>query len=137
MTLHQTLLPDGWPRPKGYANGILAEGRMIFTGGVIGWDEQERIVADDLSGQFRQVMKNILAILATADAGPEHIVRLTWYITDRDAYLAAQAEIGAIWREHMGRNYPAMAVVTVTSLMEAAAKIEIEATAVLPVTPAS
>ena len=133
MTIHQTLLPDGWPRPKGYANGILAEGRTIFTGGVIGWDEQERLVADDLVGQFRQVLKNILAILAKGGAGPEHIVRLTWYITDRDAYLASLAEIGAAWRDHMGRNYPAMAVVAVSSLMESAARIEIEATAVLPV----
>ena len=104
MTIHQTLLPDGWPRPKGYANGILAEGRMIFTGGVIGWDEQERLVADDLVGQFRQVLKNILAILAKGGAGPEHIVRLTWYSTDRDAYLASLVEIGAAWRDHMGRN---------------------------------
>ncbi|QNQ08482.1 RidA family protein [Sphingomonas alpina] len=93
---------------------------------------QKRIATNDLPGQFRQMLINIRAILAVADAGPEHIVRLTWYITDRDAYLAAQAEIGAIWREQMGRNYPAMAVVTVTALMEAAAKIEIEATAVLP-----
>lgn len=93
---------------------------------------QKRIATNDLPGQFRQMLINIRAILAVADAGSEHIVRLTWYITDRDAYLAAQAEIGAIWREQMGRNYPARAVVTVTALMEAAAKIEIEATAVLP-----
>jgi enamine deaminase RidA (YjgF/YER057c/UK114 family) len=105
---------------------------MIFTGGVIGWDEQERLVADDLVGQFRQVLKNILAILAEGGAGPEHLVRLTWYITDRDAYLASLAEIGTAWRDHMGRNYPAMAVVAVSSLMESAARIEIEATAVLP-----
>jgi enamine deaminase RidA (YjgF/YER057c/UK114 family) len=134
MTAHQTLLPDGWPRPRGYANGVLAEGRMIFTGGVIGWDEREHIVADDLAGQFRQILKNILAILAQGGAAPEHIVRLTWYITDRQAYLSSLAEIGAIWREYMGRNYPAMAVVVVTALVEARALIEIEATAVLPVT---
>ena len=132
MTAHQTLLPEGWPRPRGYANGVLAEGRMIFTGGVIGWDEREHIVADDLAGQFRQILENILAILAEGGAGPEHIVRLTWYVTDRDAYLASLAEIGAIWREHMGRNYPAMAVVVVTALVETRALIEIEATAVLP-----
>jgi enamine deaminase RidA (YjgF/YER057c/UK114 family) len=134
MTAHQILLPDGWPRPRGYANGVLAEGRMIFTGGVIGWDEREQIVADDLAGQFRQILQNILAILAEGGAAPEHIVRLTWYITDRQAYLSSLPGIGAIWREFMGRNYPAMAVVFVSALVEASALIEIEATAVLPVT---
>ena len=133
MTVHRILLPHGWPRPRGYANGVLAEGRMIFTGGVIGWDEREQIVADDLVGQFRQVLENILAILAAGGAGPEHLVRLTWYITDRAAYLTSLAAIGAVWRDFMGRNYPAMAVVVVTGLVESAALIEIEATAVLPV----
>ena len=134
MTAHQILLPDGWPRPRGYANGILAEGRMIFTGGVIGWDEREQIVADDLAGQFRQILGNILAILAEGGAGAEHIVRLTWYITDRQAYLSSLPEVGAIWRAFMGRNYPAMAAVFVSALVEASALIEIEATAVLPAT---
>jgi enamine deaminase RidA (YjgF/YER057c/UK114 family) len=129
---HRTLLPPGWPRPKGYANGIAAEERMIFTGGIIGWDETETIVAPDLVGQLRQVLLNTLAVIAEGGAGPEHVVRMTWYITDRDEYVAHLAEIGALWRELMGRNYPAMAVLHVVSLVERAAKIEIETMAVVP-----
>lgn len=132
MSVHETLLPPGWPRPKGYANGIAAEGRMVFTGGVVGWDETERFVSDSVAGQFRQVAENTLAILAEAGAGPEHIVRMTWYVTDRDAYVAALPEIGAHYRETIGRNFPAMAVVEVSRLVEAAALIEIETTAVVP-----
>ena len=128
----KTLLPSGWPRPKGYANGISARGRTIVTAGVIGWDEEERIVAPDLPGQLQQVLRNILAILAEDDAGPEHIARMTWYVVDLDAYRASLAEIGAVWREVMGRHYPAMAVVGVTGLVEPAARIEIETTAVVP-----
>jgi enamine deaminase RidA (YjgF/YER057c/UK114 family) len=128
----KALLPPGWPRPKGYSNGISARGRLIFTAGVIGWDENERLVSDVLAGQFRQVLVNTLAVLAEDDAGPEHVVRMTWYITDRDAYVAALPEIGAIYRELMGRNYPAMAVVQVAALVEPAARIEIETTAVVP-----
>jgi enamine deaminase RidA (YjgF/YER057c/UK114 family) len=128
----KALLPPGWPRPKGYANGISARGRMIVTAGVIGWDESERIVAPDLPGQLRQVLRNILAILAEDGAGPEHIVRMTWYVVDLDDYRANLAEIGAVWRETMGRNYPAMAVVGVTGLVEPAARIEIEAMAMVP-----
>jgi enamine deaminase RidA (YjgF/YER057c/UK114 family) len=128
----RTLLPPGWPRPKGYANGISAEGRMVFTAGVVGWDEQERFVAPDLAGQFRQILVNTLAILAEASAGPEHIVRMTWYVVDRDEYHRSLPEIGAAYRELMGRNYPTMAVVAVSGLMEAAARIEIETTAMVP-----
>jgi enamine deaminase RidA (YjgF/YER057c/UK114 family) len=132
MTAHQSLLPPGWNRPRGYANGISASGRMIFTAGVVGWDAEERFVAPDLAGQFRQVLVNTLAILAEGGAGPEHIVRMTWYITSRDEYLADIAEIGAAYRELIGRNYPAMAVVEVTALVEAQAKVEIETIAVVP-----
>jgi len=128
----QTLLPPGWPRPKGYANGIAAHGRMVFTAGVVGWDEHERFVATDFAGQFVQVLENTLAILAEAGAGPEHVVRMTWYILDRDEYVASLAAIGAAWRELMGRHYPAMAVVAVAGLVERAARLEIETTAVVP-----
>ena len=128
----QTLLPPGWPRPKGYANGIAARGRTVFTAGVVGWDEHERFVAADFAGQFAQVLRNTLAILAEAGAGPEHVVRMTWYVLDRDEYVASLAEIGAAWRELMGRNYPAMAVVQVAGLVEPAARLEIETTAVVP-----
>jgi len=132
MTAHQSLLPPGWKRPRGYANGIAASGRMVFTAGVVGWDAEERFVASDLAGQFRQVLLNTLAILAEGGAGPEHIVRMTWYVTSRDDYLAQIAEIGAAYRELIGRNYPAMAVVEVAALVEAAAKIEIETIAIVP-----
>jgi enamine deaminase RidA (YjgF/YER057c/UK114 family) len=128
----KTLLPPGWPRPRGYANGVSARGRTIFTAGVIGWDETERLVADDLAGQFRQVLENILAILAEDGAGPEHLVRMTCYVTDVEAYRASVKEIGAAWREVIGKNFPAMAVVAVSSLVEPRALVEIEATAVVP-----
>jgi enamine deaminase RidA (YjgF/YER057c/UK114 family) len=132
MSAHAVLLPPGWPRPKGYSNGIVARGRMVFTGGVVGWDEQERFVSDSLAGQFRQILRNTLAIIREGGAGPEHIVRMTWYVTSVEEYRSSLAEIGAAWRELMGRNYPAMAVVEVRGLVEPAAKIEIESTAVVP-----
>jgi enamine deaminase RidA (YjgF/YER057c/UK114 family) len=128
----RTLLPEGWPRPKGYANGIEAEGRIVFVAGQIGWTPECRFEATTLTAQFAQTLENTLAVLACANAGPEHIARMTWYITDKRAYLAALAEIGAIWREKMGKNYPAMAVVEVKALIEDAALIEIETTAVVP-----
>ena len=128
----KTLLPPGWPRPKGYANGISARGRTIFTAGVIGWDAEERIVADDLAGQFRQVLENILDILAADGAGPEHLVRMTCYVTDVEEYRAGLAQIGAAWRETIGRHYPAMAVVGVAALVEPRARVEIEAIAMVP-----
>lgn len=132
MTVHRTLLPPGWKRPKGYANGISASGRMVFTAGVVGWDEDEVFQAKDLPGQFRQLLKNTLAILAEDGAGPEHIVRMTWYIVSRDEYLEGLAEIGAAYRDLIGRNFPATAVVQVTALIEAEARIEVETTAVIP-----
>lgn len=127
----RTLQPAGWPRPKGYANGIEASGRLIFVAGQIGWDEHGRFPTD-FPGQFEQTLKNILAVLREADAGPEHIVRLTWYITDKQAYLRDAKRVGEIYRALMGRNFPTMAVVQVTALMEDAAMVEIEATAVIP-----
>ena len=128
----KTLLPPGWARPKGYANGVSARGRTIYTAGVVGWDAEERFVSSDLAGQFRQILVNTLAILAEDNAGPEHIVRMTWYVTDRDAYVASLAEIGAAWRELIGKHFPAMAVVEVVALVEPAARIEIETIAVVP-----
>ena len=125
------LQPPGWPRPKGYANGICARGRMIFTAGVVGWDEEESFPEYTLARPVRQVLRNMLAILAEDGAGPEHIVRMTCYVTDLDEYLNARDEIGAAWREIMGPNFPAMAVVGVTALVEPPAKIEIETTAVV------
>jgi enamine deaminase RidA (YjgF/YER057c/UK114 family) len=124
------LQPPGWPEPRGYANGMLAEGRLVFVGGQIGWDSRG-VFAPDLVGQVRQALLNIVAVLAEADAKPEHVVRLTWFITDRDDYLARQKEIGAAYRGVMGRHFPAMAVVQVVALVEAEAKVEIEATAVV------
>jgi len=127
----KVLQPPGWPRPKGYSNGISATGRMIFTAGVIGWDETECFREHSLHGQFTQALRNTLAILAEDGAGPEHIVRMTCYVTDRHEYLSSRDEIGAAWREVMGANYPAMALVEVKGLVESAAKIEIETTAVV------
>ena len=126
------LQPAGWPRPKGYSNGISASGRMIFTAGVVGWDEQESFPDYRLDGQFAQALRNTLAILAEGGAGPEHVVRMTCYITDRSEYLSQRDEIGAYWREIMGAHYPAMALVVVSELVEGAAKVEIETTAVVP-----
>jgi enamine deaminase RidA (YjgF/YER057c/UK114 family) len=128
----QTLQPPGWPRPKGYSNGIAAEGRMVFVAGQIGWDENGQFQSDDFVHQVRQTLLNTLAVLREAGAGPEHVVRMTWYITDRSEYLARAAELGAVYRELMGRNFPVMAMVQVVALMEARAKVEIETTAVLP-----
>ena len=126
------LCPPGWPRPKGYSNGISARGRLVLTGGVVGWDENERFVSDTLGGQFRQVLANTLAILAEGGAGPEHVVRMTWYVTSVSDYRDGLAEIGAAWRELMGKNFPTMAVVEVAALVEPEARIEIETSAVVP-----
>ena len=125
------LQPPGWPRPKGYSNGVSARGRMIFTAGVVGWDENESFPEYTLHGQFARALRNTLAILAEDSAGPEHVVRMTVYVTDRHEYLASRDEIGAAWRDIMGANYPAMALVEVTGLVEGAAKVEIETTAVV------
>jgi enamine deaminase RidA (YjgF/YER057c/UK114 family) len=128
----RALQPPGWPRPRGYANGIEASGRLVFTAGQIGWSPDGSFAASDLAGQVRQTLANVLAVLAEAGAGPEHVVRLTWYVTSRQEYLGSLQEIGAAYREVMGRVYPAMAVVVVAGLVEAEAKVEIEATAVVP-----
>jgi enamine deaminase RidA (YjgF/YER057c/UK114 family) len=125
------LQPPSWPRPKGYSNGISAKGRMIFTAGVVGWDEHESFPDYTLHGQFARALNNMLEILAQDGAGPQHIVRMTVYVTDRHEYVNSRDEIGAAWREIMGSYYPAMALVEVKALVESAAKIEIEATAVV------
>lgn len=129
---HQILLPQGWPRPSGYAHGVLARGAMLFTGGIIGWDEHGHFAGADMASQFERILVNTVATLAAGGATPEHIVRMTWYVTSRDAYTAALREIGAIYRRHFGRHYPAMAVVEVSALVEPEALIEIETTAVIP-----
>lgn len=129
---HRLLLPEGWPRPKGYAHGVLARGTMVFTGGIIGWDAAERFAGPDIVSQFDQILANTVATLAAGGARPSDIVRMTWYVTDRDEYAGALKEIGAVYRRHIGRHYPAMAVVEVARLVEPAARIEIETTAVIP-----
>jgi enamine deaminase RidA (YjgF/YER057c/UK114 family) len=125
------LQPPGWPRPKGYSNGISARGRTIVTAGVVGWDEQEKFTSNTLPGQFEQVLKNIVAILAEDGAGPQHLVRLTCYVTSIEAYLASLTEIGEAWQRIIGPHYPAMALVEVVRLVEPHAMVEIEATAVV------
>ncbi|HYC98207.1 RidA family protein [Brevundimonas sp.] len=128
--MNRVLLPEGWPRPKGYSNGIAAEGRLVFVAGQIGWDLAGAFPAS-FAAQFRQTLDNTLAVLAEAGAGPEHIVRMTWYVVDKTEYLAALREIGMIWRDLIGPHYPAMAVVEVKGLIEDAARVEIETTAVI------
>jgi len=130
--MHRTLQPNGWPRPRGYANGISARGRQIHVAGQIGWNAQQQMVSADFVEQARQAMRNIVEVLACDGATPEHLVRLTWYVTDRNRYLASGAELGAAYREILGRNYPAMSAVQVCALMEADALVEIEATAIVP-----
>ncbi len=127
----RVLHPEGWPRPRGYSNGILAEGRLVFVAGQVGWDESQVFRSDDLVEQVRQALTNTLAVLAEAGAGTEQVVRMTWYITDKGDYLDRSKEIGAVYRALMGRHYPAMAMVEVSALMEDRAKVEIETTAVL------
>jgi enamine deaminase RidA (YjgF/YER057c/UK114 family) len=127
----RTLQPSGWPTPKGYANGMTAEGRLVVTGGVIGWDVHGRLPPDFVA-QVRQTLRNIAAILDEGGAKPEHLVRLTWYVVDMDEYLASLKALGQIYREIFGTHYPAMALVQVVRLVEKEAKVEIEATAVVP-----
>jgi enamine deaminase RidA (YjgF/YER057c/UK114 family) len=127
----EILQPPSWPRPKGYSTGISAQGRMIFTAGIVGWDARESFPDYTLHGQFARALTNILEILAQDGAGPQHIVRMTCYVTDRHEYMVSRDEIGTAWREIMGPNYPAMTVVEVKSLVESAAKVEIETTAVV------
>ncbi|MDA0169238.1 RidA family protein [Solirubrobacter taibaiensis] len=125
------LQPPGWPEPRGYANGVEASGRLVFVAGQIGWDETGTFVSDALAAQVGQALRNVVAVLAEAGAGPEHVVRLTWYVTSRNEYLETIKDVGAAYRSVMGRTFPPMAVVEVSGLMEAAAKVEIEATAVV------
>jgi enamine deaminase RidA (YjgF/YER057c/UK114 family) len=128
----KVLHPPGWPRPRGYSNGISASGRIIVTGGVVGWDETESFSSHTLPGQFAQVLRNIVAILGQDGAGPEHIVRMTCYVTDIIAYRASLREIGDNWQAILGKHYPAMALVEVRALVDPKALVEIEATAVVP-----
>ena len=128
----RVLQPAGWKQPKGYANGILAQGRMVFTGGMIGWNANEEFESDEFAGQAGQALRNVVAVLAEAGGKPEHIVRMTWYVTDKREYLASQKELGAAYKRIIGNHFPAMALVQVAALVEDRAKVEIEATAVLP-----
>lgn len=129
---HEILHPKSWKATPGYSNGIAATGRMVFTGGMIGWNAAQEFETDDFTGQVELALKGIVAVLAEAGARPEHLVRLTWYVTDKREYLASLREIGRVYKAVIGRNYPAMALVQVVALVEDRAKVEIEATAVIP-----
>ena len=129
----EPLQPPGWAPPVGYSNGVaVAPGRIVFVAGQVGWDAQQRFASPDLAPQFDQALANVLAVLAEAGAGPEHVCRITAYCCDKPAYLAARAEIGRIWRARMGRRYPAMSMIFVSDLLDSPGKIELEATAVIP-----
>ena len=129
--MHKTLLPDGWPRPKGYANGVVAHGdSIIFCGGQIGWTSDEQFAHHDFIGQVRQALENVVAVLASAGAGPEHIARMTWYVTNREQYLEDLGAVGRVYRDVIGKHFPAMSVVEVSALIESEALVEIEVTAV-------
>jgi enamine deaminase RidA (YjgF/YER057c/UK114 family) len=132
MDMHEVLQPEGWAKPVGYANGIAARGRTIYVGGQIGWNGQSKFETDDLVGQVRQTLENVVAVLAAGGARPEHIVSLTWYFIDKKDYLAQLPAIGRVYREVIGRHYPAMAAVEVRALIEDRAKVEIQAIAVVP-----
>lgn len=128
----QVLQPQGWAAPKGYSNGIAATGRQVFVAGQIGWTAEAQIVSDDFAEQTRQALENTVAILREAGAGPQHIVRMTWFVIDKKEYMAAGRAIGAAYKEVIGRHYPAMTLVQVAALLEDRAKVEIETTAVVP-----
>jgi enamine deaminase RidA (YjgF/YER057c/UK114 family) len=129
----RNLLPEGWAPPIGYANGIEVDaGRIVFVAGQVGWDAQQHFASEDIAPQFDQALANVLAVLAEAGGGPQHICRMTAYCCDKPAYLAARTQLGAIWKRHMGRHYPAMSMIFVSDLLDHPAKIELEATAVLP-----
>jgi enamine deaminase RidA (YjgF/YER057c/UK114 family) len=132
MSVHRTLQPAAWPAPRGYSNGIAASGRQVFVAGMVGWDAECRFTSDDFVEQTRQALANVVAVLAEAGARPEHITRMTWYVVSKREYLAAGKALGAVYREIIGRNYPAMTAVEVTALMEDRARVEIEVTAVVP-----
>ena len=129
--MHEVLQPEGWAKPAGYANGIAASGRMVFVGGQVGWNAQKQFETDDIAGQTAQTLRNVVAVIAEAGGRPEHIVSMTWYLTDKAEYLANLKEIGQAWREIIGRNFPAIAAVEVTALIEDRAKVEIQAIAVI------
>lgn len=124
--------PDGWPQPRGYNNGVIAQGRLLCIAGQVGWDENGAFASDDFTTQAVQAMRNVLSVLRAAGGAPEHLVRMTWYVTDKTEYAAASRELGAAYRETFGSHYPAMTLVQVAALLEDRAKVEIEATAVLP-----
>jgi enamine deaminase RidA (YjgF/YER057c/UK114 family) len=126
------LQPPDWALPKGYANGVAARGTLVFVGGQVGWNGQQQFASDDFVAQARQALDNVVAVLREAGAGPEHLVRMTWYVTDRGEYLGNLRELGQAYREVIGRHYPAMTAVEVSALMEKRARVEIEATAVVP-----
>ncbi len=130
--MHRVLQPEGWPRPRGYSNGIVASGRTIYVAGQIGWDRDGRLVGADITSQARQALRNILEVLAVDGARAEHVVRLTWFVTSRADYLAARIGLGVVYREVMAGNYPSMTAVEVSALIEPGALVEIEATAVIP-----
>ncbi|HZF83043.1 MAG TPA: RidA family protein [Burkholderiaceae bacterium] len=130
--MNRLLQPPGWAAPKGYANGVAARGTMIFVGGQIGWNAEQQFESDDFIAQTAQALRNVAAVLEQGGAGPQHMVRMTWYVTDRDEYVRRLSELGPVYREVMGRNFPAMTCVQVAALVEAQAKIEIEVTAVVP-----
>jgi enamine deaminase RidA (YjgF/YER057c/UK114 family) len=126
------LQPADWVRPKGYSNGVAASGRFVFVSGMIGWDAQEKFVAKDFAGQVRQALQNAVLVLAEAGARPEHIVRMNWFIVDKNEYISAYEQVGVVYREIIGRHYPAMTAVQVAGLIEDEARVEIDATAVIP-----
>ena len=130
--MHTVLQPEGWAKPRGYANGVAARGRLVFVAGQIGWNAQRVFETGDFNGQVRQALKNIAAVLAEAGAGPEHVASMTWYILDKSEYLGNLKALGQTWREVMGPHYPAMAVVQVVALVDEGAKVEIQAQAVVP-----
>ena len=132
MSPHEFLSPKDWKPARGYSNGVAASGRMLFLGGMIGWNGQQEFESDDFIEQVAQALRNIVDVLAEGGAGPEHLVRLTWYVIDRDEYVARQKELGRVYREIIGKHFPAMALVQVVALVERRAKVEIEATAVVP-----
>jgi enamine deaminase RidA (YjgF/YER057c/UK114 family) len=130
--VNRLIEPEGWRRPRGYSNGVAARGELVFVAGQIGWDERQQLVSRDLAAQCTQALRNVVAVLAAAGALPEHVVRMTWYVTGKGEYLEASREIGGIFRELFGGHYPAMTLVEVADLLEDGAKVEIEATAVIP-----
>ncbi len=130
--MHRRIQPPDWAAPRGYANGILVRGALLFVGGQIGWNAQQEFESDDFIAQTRQTLINIAAVLSAAGAGPEHMVRMTWYVVDREEYIASLKALGSTYREIMGKNFPAMTCVAVSALVEARARVEIEVTAVVP-----